>query len=297
MNEKQKELTGRDQWVVFKRLLVYLIPHKKMLSVAMLLLILTVLGDVLGPLIIKTFIDGYLTPGNFPTGPVTGLALGAVLVDYGDVAGVVPAAVEGLGGLLGLVPVAGHDVGTLDDDLTGHPGRDGPAVEVHHLVLSKEVGTARRSRLGQAVAGFKHADAGAGFGHPEALHDGNLLVLPGPDGPLRQRRAAHHEPAHCGQVRRREGRIAAQGVEHGRYQERRSYPGLFHLGQHGRGLERPVDDDAPAQRERGQGHHVQPGDTLWTISQKYDGISVDKIKKLNKLKSNQIKPGQKLILG
>ncbi len=44
-------------------------------------------------------------------------------------------------------------------------------------------------------------------------------------------------------------------------------------------------------------HHVQPGDTLWTISQKYDGISVDKIKKLNKLKSNQIKPGQKLILG
>lgn len=44
-------------------------------------------------------------------------------------------------------------------------------------------------------------------------------------------------------------------------------------------------------------HHVQPGDTLWTISQKYNGISVEQIKKLNKLKSNQIKPGQKLILG
>lgn len=85
MNEKQKELTGRDQWVVFKRLLVYLIPHKKMLSVAMLLLILTVLGDVLGPLIIKTFIDGYLTPGNFPTGPVTGLALGYLFIQVSNV--------------------------------------------------------------------------------------------------------------------------------------------------------------------------------------------------------------------
>ncbi|PKH08293.1 ABC transporter ATP-binding protein [Planomicrobium sp. MB-3u-38] len=85
MNEKQKELTGSDQWVVFKRLLVYLIPHKKMLSVAMLLLILTVLGDVLGPLIIKSFIDGYLTPGNFPTGPVTGLALGYLFIQVSNV--------------------------------------------------------------------------------------------------------------------------------------------------------------------------------------------------------------------
>ncbi|HEX8549140.1 MAG TPA: LysM peptidoglycan-binding domain-containing protein, partial [Cytophagaceae bacterium] len=44
-------------------------------------------------------------------------------------------------------------------------------------------------------------------------------------------------------------------------------------------------------------HYVQPGDTLWTISRKYDGISIDKIRKLNKLKGNEIKIGQKLILG
>lgn len=44
-------------------------------------------------------------------------------------------------------------------------------------------------------------------------------------------------------------------------------------------------------------HHVQPGDTLWNISQRYNGISVEQIKKLNKLKSNAIQPGQKLILG
>lgn len=42
---------------------------------------------------------------------------------------------------------------------------------------------------------------------------------------------------------------------------------------------------------------VQPGDTLWTISKKCDGISVDRLKKLNKLKGNDIKPGQKLVLG
>ncbi|MCX2742120.1 lytic transglycosylase domain-containing protein [Pontibacter anaerobius] len=43
-------------------------------------------------------------------------------------------------------------------------------------------------------------------------------------------------------------------------------------------------------------YHVQPGDTLWQISRKYDGITIEQIKKLNKLKSNNLKPGQKLIL-
>ncbi|MBC5993807.1 lytic transglycosylase domain-containing protein [Pontibacter cellulosilyticus] len=44
-------------------------------------------------------------------------------------------------------------------------------------------------------------------------------------------------------------------------------------------------------------YHVQPGDTLWTISQKHNGLTVEQIKRLNKLKSNAIQPGQKLILG
>ena len=42
---------------------------------------------------------------------------------------------------------------------------------------------------------------------------------------------------------------------------------------------------------------VQPGDTLWDIANKYEGLNIDKIKKLNKLKSNKIMPGQKLIIG
>lgn len=47
----------------------------------------------------------------------------------------------------------------------------------------------------------------------------------------------------------------------------------------------------------GKVYLVQPGDTLWKISQNHGGISVEKIKKLNNLKSNELKPGQKLILG
>ena len=42
---------------------------------------------------------------------------------------------------------------------------------------------------------------------------------------------------------------------------------------------------------------VQPGDTLWDIARKNEGLNIDKIKQLNNLKSANIKPGQKLILG
>ena len=44
-------------------------------------------------------------------------------------------------------------------------------------------------------------------------------------------------------------------------------------------------------------HLVQPGDSLWEISRQYQGLSVAKIKQWNNLKSNSIKPGQKLIIG
>ncbi|MFC6995995.1 lytic transglycosylase domain-containing protein [Rufibacter roseus] len=44
-------------------------------------------------------------------------------------------------------------------------------------------------------------------------------------------------------------------------------------------------------------HHVQPGDTLWNISRRYNNISVDQLKKKNKLKGDDLKPGMKLIVG
>ena len=41
---------------------------------------------------------------------------------------------------------------------------------------------------------------------------------------------------------------------------------------------------------------VQKGDTLWDIAKMYAGVSVSTIKKLNNLKSNNLKPGSKLII-
>ena len=41
---------------------------------------------------------------------------------------------------------------------------------------------------------------------------------------------------------------------------------------------------------------VQKGDTLWEIAQKYKGVSVWKIKSLNNLENDHLKPGTKLIL-
>jgi membrane-bound lytic murein transglycosylase D len=41
---------------------------------------------------------------------------------------------------------------------------------------------------------------------------------------------------------------------------------------------------------------VQPGDTLWDISRKFEGLTIEKIKSLNKLANNKIHAGQKLII-
>jgi membrane-bound lytic murein transglycosylase D len=41
---------------------------------------------------------------------------------------------------------------------------------------------------------------------------------------------------------------------------------------------------------------VQPGDTLWDISRKFEGLTIETIKKLNNLSDNKIKPGQRLII-
>lgn len=59
---------------------------------------------------------------------------------------------------------------------------------------------------------------------------------------------------------------------------------------------------APAQQQEATAsanakfHLVQPGDTLWDISKRYGNVSVEQLKKLNNLRSNQIKVGQKLLL-
>jgi membrane-bound lytic murein transglycosylase D len=42
---------------------------------------------------------------------------------------------------------------------------------------------------------------------------------------------------------------------------------------------------------------VQPGDTLWDITRKFDGLTIEKIKTMNNLSHNKIQPGQKLVIG
>ncbi len=51
-----------------------------------------------------------------------------------------------------------------------------------------------------------------------------------------------------------------------------------------------------AQNDRKNEYVVQPGDTLWDIAQKHEGLSVWKIKSLNNLEDDNLKPGTKIIL-
>lgn len=73
--EKHPKLTMKDQWVVLKRLLRYTFPHKKSISIALVLLLMTITGTIVGPLIIQTFIDDYLIPLRFPEKEVLIIAL------------------------------------------------------------------------------------------------------------------------------------------------------------------------------------------------------------------------------
>ena len=42
---------------------------------------------------------------------------------------------------------------------------------------------------------------------------------------------------------------------------------------------------------------VQPGDTLWDISRKFEGLTIEKLRAMNNLDGNKIHPGQTLIVG
>jgi len=60
---------------VVRRLIGYLAPFRQKLVIAFLLLVLATTLDVLGPIIVKKFIDNYLTPEYFPKNELVILAL------------------------------------------------------------------------------------------------------------------------------------------------------------------------------------------------------------------------------
>ncbi|MBO0934979.1 transglycosylase SLT domain-containing protein [Fibrella sp. HMF5335] len=60
---------------------------------------------------------------------------------------------------------------------------------------------------------------------------------------------------------------------------------------------RKAETTARHERERPRYHRVQSGDTLWNIAQRYGLLSIDKLKKINHIKGNSVRPGQKLLVG
>lgn len=74
--EKAALMTKTTDKNVLLRLLSYTKPHKKALGWAFLLLLLTTIGDIVGPILVKIFIDDYLTPGKLTFKPL--LILGSV---------------------------------------------------------------------------------------------------------------------------------------------------------------------------------------------------------------------------
>ncbi|QDH81043.1 LysM peptidoglycan-binding domain-containing protein [Echinicola soli] len=59
----------------------------------------------------------------------------------------------------------------------------------------------------------------------------------------------------------------------------------------------PSQQDATFVKGTPKTYTVQPGDSLWLIAKKLEGVTIEEIKRLNKLSNNKIKPGQKLIIG
>ncbi|MEH6991750.1 ABC transporter transmembrane domain-containing protein [Neobacillus drentensis] len=68
--EETAQLTEKEQKRVLYRLLSYTKPHKKELILAFSLLVLTTLGELASPILVKIFIDDYLTPGNLVFQPL-----------------------------------------------------------------------------------------------------------------------------------------------------------------------------------------------------------------------------------
>lgn len=59
----------------FLRLLKYGLAYRRLLTQAVLLLMIATAGNVLGPYLIKVFIDQHLTPGDWTVGPIVALVL------------------------------------------------------------------------------------------------------------------------------------------------------------------------------------------------------------------------------
>jgi membrane-bound lytic murein transglycosylase D len=58
----------------------------------------------------------------------------------------------------------------------------------------------------------------------------------------------------------------------------------------------PAKQVVPVPIPNSKTYVVQYGDTLWDISRKFEGLTIEKIKQLNNLANSKIQPGQKLVI-
>lgn len=63
------------------------------------------------------------------------------------------------------------------------------------------------------------------------------------------------------------------------------------------GDQKKVEVATQTKRFKPRYHRVQDGDTLWNIAQRYSGLTIDQLKKMNHIRGNALRPGQKLIVG
>lgn len=68
--EEKIQLSEREQQNILFRLLSYTKPYKKALALAFTFLMLTTIGDIVLPILVKIFIDDYLTPGKLAFQPL-----------------------------------------------------------------------------------------------------------------------------------------------------------------------------------------------------------------------------------
>ncbi|PLT28146.1 ABC transporter ATP-binding protein [Peribacillus deserti] len=73
MDTESYSLNGKEQRKVLMRLLSYAKPHKKIIFIAFFCLLMMTLGNIFSPIIIKIFIDDYLTPKNLDRSSLIGL--------------------------------------------------------------------------------------------------------------------------------------------------------------------------------------------------------------------------------
>ncbi|MFK3938803.1 ABC transporter ATP-binding protein [Alkalihalobacillus sp. NPDC078783] len=93
MKHEDRVLTSKDQKQLLFRLLRYTKPHRLKIILALTLLGNGTAAELLGPILVKIFIDDYLTVGDFPFSPLLTLAIVYIVLHIG---GVVASYIQGL---------------------------------------------------------------------------------------------------------------------------------------------------------------------------------------------------------